>query len=175
MRLIGILSNENDARKVGSYLSKEGIANRCEVSFDPHTNHMSYQIWVHDEDSLASAAKALQEFKRDPSNPRFEAPFPPELPPTPQSPEVEKNSPRRFGTRLTTFFLSLCALIFFLNSMQELPLRQEGLSESTFLMTPIQAALMYDLPPAFEKLEKVIEKYELEGGKGASNLGCGGR
>ncbi len=45
-------------------------------------------------------------------------------------------------------------MVFFLNTLQEFPLREEGLSEQNFLMTPLQALLMYDLPPAFEQLEE---------------------
>ena len=52
-------------------------------------------------------------------------------------------------------------MVFFLNTLQELPLREEGLSEQNFLMTPLQTLLMYDLPPAFEQLERIVEKYEL--------------
>ncbi|MES2273443.1 MAG: rhomboid family intramembrane serine protease, partial [Chlamydiota bacterium] len=40
-------------------------------------------------------------------------------------------------------------------------MRKEGLGEASFLMTPIQALLLYDLPPAIEQLEKLIETHKI--------------
>lgn len=159
MRSIGTLSNENHARRFSLYLASINIANNCEVIFDAASGHMSYQLWIHDEDKIEAASIALQEFEINPSDSKFDAPIP-EPEPVPTE-EVEAPPPHRFKTHLTHFLLTLCCLIFFLNTLEEIPLRQEGLSEQTFIMTPLQALLMYDLPPAFSELEKIIEKYAL--------------
>lgn len=160
--MVGTLSNENQAHRFAHYLTNQGIANKCEVAFDAATGHMSYSLWVHEEDNLLKAAAAFKDFQQNPSNPKFDALITQE--PEPLSPGEEPPPPpppHRFKTHLTHFFLSLCVLVFFLNTLQEIPLRKEGLSESTFLMTPLQTMLMFDLPPAIDELERVIEKYEL--------------
>jgi GlpG protein len=162
MRILGTLSNENLARRFSAYLVSLGIPSKCDVSFDPATGHMSYQLWVQEEDQHSQAIAAFAQFQKNPSDPHFDAPIIQE--PEPQDLGEEPPPPpppHRFKTHLTSFFLSLCVLVFFLNFLQELPLRKEGLSERTFLMTPIQALFMFDLPPAIDQLQKVIEKYGL--------------
>lgn len=159
MRIIGTLPHENQARKLGQYLTSQGIVNSCEPSFNALNGQMSYEIWIHDEDQIGEAARILQEFELRPSDPKFEVSLPE---PEPTNPETEPPpAPGRFKTPITHFFLFLSALVFFLNAVQELPLAKEGLSDSTFFMTPIQASLMYDLPAPFEQVEKMIESYAL--------------
>lgn len=163
MRQVGTLSNENEARRFSRHLTSRGIVNKCEVVFDSATGHMSYQFWVHDEDNLAAAAAAFNEFLQNPSHPKFDAPIIEEPEPhVPREEEVPPPPPRRFKTYATHFFLSLCALLFFLTTLQEIPLQKEGLSDATFMMTPLQAALMFDLPPIFDRVEEIIKKYENE-------------
>ncbi len=156
--MVGTLLNENLAHRLSHYLANQGIANKCEVTFDSATGHMSYQLWVHDEDRLAEAFSIMEEFQKNASHPKFDAPITQE--PEPQVPTQDLPPPRRFKTHVTHFFLSLCTLVFFLTTLQEIPLRKEGLSEQTFLMTPLQMLFLFDLPPAFDHLEKTIEKYE---------------
>ena len=45
--------------------------------------------------------------------------------------------------------------------MQEIAFFKEGIAKDSFLMTPIQDLLLYDIPPAFEELEKVVEKHNI--------------
>jgi GlpG protein len=163
MRVVGTLSHENHARRLAQYLTSQGIGNNCEVSFDSAESHMSYQIWIHDEDKLDAAQSVFVEFQKNPTDPKFDAPIPePELVPGSED-EDPPSEPRahRFKPHLTHFLIALCAMMFFLSTLQEIPLRKEGLSEQSFLMTPLQSKFMYDLPPAYEKLEAIIEKYEL--------------
>lgn len=163
MRIVGTLSHENHARRLSNYLISQGISNNCEVNFDALHGHMSYQIWIHEEDKIKEATAIFVEFERNPSDRKFDAPMPePERVPLEEDdPMEEKVPPHRFGAHLTNLLIAICALVFFLNTLQQIPLRKEGLSEDTFLITPLQAELMYDLPPAFEELEKIIEKYEI--------------
>lgn len=148
MRMIGTVSNEEQASRLGHYLASVGIANKCEVTFDAVSGHMSYHLWVHDEDNLAAAAALFEEFQQKPSSPKFNVEIMQEPEPIPDNPLPPPTSPHRFKPRLTYFFLSLCVFIFFMNTLQEMPLRQEGLAGSAFLMTPLQALFMFDLPPA---------------------------
>ncbi len=161
MRLVGTLAHENDARRLTYYLASQGISNRCEVIFEAATTQMSYQIWVHEEDKIQIAASIFKEFERHPSDHKFDAPAPAPEPPSEPIVEEDVPPPHRFKAHLTHFLISLCALVFFLNMLQQASLSQRGLSEKNLLLLPMQAPLMYDLPPAFEQWEKALEEYEI--------------
>lgn len=165
MRMIGTLENENQARRLTGYLTRNGIGNSCDVSFDANNGHMSYQVWVHDEDKISEAAAVFEQFRQTPADAQFDVPITEQV----EVPGDEEDDPaalepvasHRFIPHFTHFILALCAMMFFLNTVEEIPLFEEGLTEQSFLITPIQAALLYDLPPAIEEIEKVIEKHKI--------------
>lgn len=162
MRLIGTLNNENDARRLSSYLKRGGIENNCDVAFDAQSGHMSYQLWVHDEDKMAEAQNAFGRFIESPSDAAFDVPITEQYMSKIEEnvPEEGLEEPKSIRTPFTTFILSLCILVFILNFFEESPLF-EGNIQSGLLVTPIQALLLFDLPPAIEELEKIIEKYQI--------------
>lgn len=166
MRVVGTLAHENEAQRLKFYFNKLGIGSSFDVSFNAENGQMSYQVWVHEEDKVAEAQAIFHDFKKHPNDSRFDAP-PPEPEPVivDETPEEEKPPIHRFKAHITHFLIALCSILFFLNTLQEIPLRQEGLSEATFLMTPLQALYMYDLPPAFEALEESALKQQLSEGK----------
>lgn len=175
MRLIGTLSNENDARRITAYLKKKGIENNCDVSFDAQTGHISYQVWVHDEDRVHEAQAEFNQFVERPSNTAFDTPITeqiadPKEEDDPQPEEKEPVSQTRYRMPFTTFVIALCTLIFILNLFEEYPMMREGLSQKTFLITPIQALLLFDLPPIIEELEKIIEKHQIPSRQKPQNL-----
>ena len=106
MRLIGTLSNENDARRLASYLKRQGVTSSCEVSFDSASGHMSYQLWVHDEDRITDAIASFQKFLASPSSAEFNAPVieeKEEAPlPNPEEPAAIDILERKKSARLTT-------------------------------------------------------------------------
>jgi len=165
MRVIGTLSHENHARRFSKYLEGQGISNTCEVSFEPTSGEMSYTLWIHDEDKLADASAEFKEFQTQPMDPKFDPPIvqvpEPVVSPDEEEMPIDQPPPHRFKTRLTNFLVALCCFVYFLNTLQEIPLRREGLSEKMALLTPLQARLMYDLPPAYEKLQQVVEREQL--------------
>ena len=157
MRIIGTLLNEDQARRFCAYLKSLQIESSCEMNFDAATGHMSYPIWVVDEDQLQKASDALLLFQKSPFDAQFNAPLTAE--PEEQEP-IEPEKPLiqpRFSTRATSLILLLCAFIFFWNGMQEAQMKEEGFFEKEFFITPVQAQLFYDLPPEMEKIEKQIE------------------
>lgn len=163
MRQIGIIDHEHQARRFSAYLSRNKIESSIEASFDPHTQTPSYAIWVHNEDQIEEATSRLERFLKNPADVEFDVPILEQLQAQeevfekpPEAPSLEV--PRQLS-RVTSFFIALCALVFFLQTMQELTLREEGFSEETFLMTPIQVKLLYDVPPALDRLESTVEKY----------------
>lgn len=163
MRLIGTLESEQDARRLCNYFKTQDIENNCEVNFDPQTGRMSYQLWIHDEDRLEEASGIFLEFQKNPTESKFNAPEPEPEPAVEGSDEViEGPPPHQFGTHLTNILIALCAIIFFLNTLQQAALQKEGAFKKGYLFTPIQALLMYDLPPSYEKLYELIHKYGLD-------------
>lgn len=162
MRLIGHLDNEKDARRLSHYLKSKGIETNCDGFFDANTGHMTYHIWVYEEDRIVEAQKEFAQFIQQPAHPLYDTPITEQIPP---DDAVVMNEeivlPRTKATPFTTFIIALCSLIFFLNVMEEYPIIQQQLPERTVLMTPIQAALLFDLPPAFERLEQILEKHKI--------------
>src|SRR5690349_4040186 len=159
MRLIGTLSNESYARRIVSYLKQKGIDTNCEISFDARTGQMSYQLWIFDEDQIAAASADFSRFQKEPSNAEYDASV--ERNEEVLKEEDEKPIARGASDKrapLTFAVLVLCAILFFLNGVQELPLLKEGL-QNVFPMTPIQIALLYDVPPVIDALEEMIEKH----------------
>ncbi|MBM3183842.1 MAG: rhomboid family intramembrane serine protease [Chlamydiae bacterium] len=146
------------------YLKSKAIENAVEPSFETQTGHVIYQLWVMDEDRLEEAIKDLERFQKEPSNAEFDPLIQMKAVQEEVRPKEEKAL--RFTnqkTPLTLSLLILCSIIFFYNAVEQLPFRKEGLSD-LFLLTPIQVALLYDVPPPIAALEDFLEK-EAEGGK----------
>lgn len=173
MRLIGTLTNENSARRIATYLKQKGIDSNCEISFDVNTGQMSYQLWILDEDKIAPAAVDFERFQKEPSNAEFDAPVMLRMEEAPLPPQEQEDvRTRGFAARqtpLTFALLFISTMIFFFNMAQEITMQEEGL-QNVFLMTPIQAALFYDIPPAVEALEQMIEEHPPIPGQKQENL-----
>ncbi|HSX38179.1 MAG TPA: rhomboid family intramembrane serine protease [Chlamydiales bacterium] len=173
MRLIGTLSNESYARRIATYLKQKGIDSNCEVSFDTQTGQMAYHLWVLDEDKIEAASVDFVRFQKEPANVEFDAPVALRL--EGMEGEASKEEEPRIqaaswkNTPFTVVILAVCSAIFLFNGLQELPLLQSGL-QNVFLMTPIQAALLYDVPAPIEALEKMIQKRETQQEGGTANL-----
>lgn len=162
MRLIGHLDNENDARRLTHFLKIKGIETNCDGFFDVNTGHMSYHIWVYEEDRILEAQKEFAQFIQQPTHATYDIPITEQISPDAEAVINEEIAlPRTKATPFTTFIIALCSLVFLLNVMEEYPIMREGLPETTFFMTPIQATLLFDLPPAFEKLEEIIQKHQI--------------
>lgn len=143
MRLIGTLDNEIHARRFSDYLKSKEIANSFEFSFNPATNQMSYQVWIHDEDRLDEAKKELDAFQKEPSLAKYDvAPIEPD----PVIDEGPPPEPKRFKNYLTNFFLLLCIFLFFMNMGEEKKLKET----KTLILTPLQEKLIFDPPPSLE-------------------------
>jgi GlpG protein len=150
--MIGTLLNENQAQRFSIYLKRKGIENHCEGFFDAQTGHMEYKLWVQDEDQLVEAAKAFEQFQKSPSAAEFDIPLVEQLQIQEEQiaeegeepPLIEPSSSRPFVAHFTLFMICLCSFVFFLNTMEEVSLRQKELPQRE--LTSIQEALLYDLP-----------------------------
>jgi len=67
MRLIGYIESEQAAKRFSGFLSTQGIENQIE-----HEKGAGWGIWVHAEDQLERARRALADFKSNPSGAQFE-------------------------------------------------------------------------------------------------------
>jgi GlpG protein len=161
MRQIGTLEHESLALRFSAYLESQKIDNSIDASFDPNAEKASYAIWVHDEDHLKMAAAFFDRFQSNPTAAEFNAPLPESVASRPIMLEEEEMVQRKPSPRLTSFWIFLCVLAYFFNAMQEIPLIKAGFKEDGFLMTPIRFKLLYDVPPALDRLEPVIEKQVL--------------
>lgn len=142
MRLIGHLNNENDAQRLTRFFKTKGIEIHSDGFFDANTGHMSYSIWVYEEDKWDEAQKEFAQFARQPSHPSYDTPITEQI--SSEDAAIlrgEKVVPREKAFPFTIFIIALCALVFFLNWMQE-----SGSPERTFEITPIQEALFFDFP-----------------------------
>lgn len=154
MRLIGTLENETQAKLFSANLARQGIENKVEGA----------SVWAHNEDQLFAAKALFERFTQNPTAPEFEIPIfdqtlhEVEVDAT-DSPEVEELlTPRRTG-HLTAFLISICAMVYFLCAMQEAPLAEKGIPATAFVPTPIQVAMLYDVPPAVETLAHMAAAY----------------
>jgi len=67
MRAIGTLSNESHAQIFGDFLYARGIENAVE----PEGNS-TWTVWVQDEDDLETARELLEQFRQNPTHPKFQ-------------------------------------------------------------------------------------------------------
>jgi GlpG protein len=72
MRLIGHFTSDKDARTFGDFLYVQGI----ETEFEHEDGR--YQVWVKSDDDLGRASKLMEEFRANPTDPKFQAGSPAE-------------------------------------------------------------------------------------------------
>ena len=69
MRLVGVIQGIKDAHKFSLFLEQEGI----ECKYEPDSsNKDAYYFWVVHEEELKIAEHWLKEFKKNPTDSRFE-------------------------------------------------------------------------------------------------------
>ena len=160
MRIIAKLADETGAHRFSAFLKRQNIENHVDVQRDLAVGCLpAYQIWVTDEDKIPEANDYLQRFNANPADPLFDEPI---FDMASRGEEALPEAPtRRHYAPVTSFFLALCVFVFLLNWIQESSEREEGLSEQTVLLTPVQTSLLFDLPPAVEKFEAFVEKHEI--------------
>jgi len=66
MRLIGHLAEEISARAFADYLYVQGIENQLD-----HDKNDGWGIWISDEDKIARANELLNDFRKNPSDPKY--------------------------------------------------------------------------------------------------------
>jgi GlpG protein len=174
MRLIKTFEKETQAKCFSMFLQKQTIDNTLDVELDDATKIFSYSIWVHDEDKISLAEKYLEDFEKDPKDPKFEASMEELYPKEEPSEDVEEETleeeidetiekkDKFFSFNITTFILVLCVFFYFLNSMQEKKIKEDNPNLSYVMLTPIQNILLFDMPYVLLKLDEVVKKYKID-------------
>src|SRR5436190_12822190 len=66
MRLIGHLADEHTARRFGDFLLVQGIHNHLDAEKEG-----AWAVWVNDEDRIAEANGLLEEYRKQPDDPKY--------------------------------------------------------------------------------------------------------
>ena len=160
MRAIGPLGDEPQAKLFSANLLRKKIEN----TVDGKT------IWVHSEDRIEEASQLLALFQTNPLDPQFTVSLieltqePEEVPEAEVMEQIDSSeiaellNPRRTG-HLTAFFIAFCSLIYLLGAMQEIAFVEKGVPVTAFIPTPIQMAMLFDVPAPVENLEKAVADY----------------
>lgn len=182
MRLIGLLENEKQAFLFYAFLLKAGIKTTYEPFIDPVSKKEEQRIWIYEEDDLVRASQWLEEFKQDPSNPKFALdhlvlpPVPPEDLLTSVKADKEADQPKEFKIKLTLrrsptrgafaityLIIFICGLLYLWNNgQQEQAKKQSGYLALQMALTPIQQTFMFDYPLATQKMDALISEYRLQ-------------
>ncbi len=175
MRLVASFDHEQQARRFSLFLQKEEIENTLEMQLDNKKDKFSYSIWVHDEDKLELASNYLQEFLKDPNDHKYDVSLKeiikeepqPELNEDEDYEKLKKIIPSKDENKkppiyiLTGFFFALCVLVFLISFMQQNTLKQKNAFLPGYQFTPIQLALLYDVPKDLEEFNEQIPNLEI--------------
>lgn len=165
MRIIKIFEKEKIAQRFSLFLQKKEIASTVEMKVEESTNKFSYELWVHDEDKIQEALGYLEEFEKDPQNPKFDVSLE-SIVPAQELPqeffEEKKDEKPAVRTILTSFFLFLCIFIYLLNYYQEIEIRKKNPKISYVLLTPVQSYLLFDVPHVLIEVDEIIKKYQID-------------
>lgn len=176
MRLIGTLKDEKAAQGFSQALTDRGIENQCEITSvtdwgNPEYRDRICRIWVTEEDRLEQALDLFQTFQENPQAPEFKHPIglaEEALRPTLETlsgvkqrlERVQRTAaamqPQPMGP-VTLYMILLCCLLYFWGAIlpsetQDVP--GKFLNTSIIATSPVNKALLYDYPAAYELLDK---------------------
>lgn len=187
MRLIGSLENEKQARQFSAFLKTKNIDNEIELAKNTDWESPQYataecRIWVIDEDDLDAADKWWALFTENPQDPRFkETGFiktlgkdkessdkPPPLSETQHKAKVLISKNRAVQTKpmgpVTFYLLLICTLLFIFSRLTAPSITQPipNLPYTPLFSSPVNKELMYDYPPSYEIIDRLIQAYGVE-------------
>lgn len=191
MRLIGYVSKEKEAFVFYSLLLEKKVHATYEQVTLPETGKVAFAIWIYEEDEAELAKRFLEEYQKNPQDPRFShVPFPlaPPQPPDhiaeviPQRAKVlldeaklEKEKlvllRKRRAHPLTFILIFVSVFLYIWNVAQQWQIDQDdGLLGLQLGRTKIQRVLMFDYPASSRAVDLLLEKYSLRGEKDLNTL-----
>lgn len=180
MRLIGKLDSQKQAFVFYSFLLSEGIHSTYESIYDSDEKKNVLAIWIYEEDAIQRASQLLSEFKQNPQDPRFAKIEFPEAPPQPpdliakgkekgaekvslEDIKIPDRSRKRRVYPFTYAVIFICALLFFWTIAERVEMIQEdGILVRQLGWTSVQQVLMFDYPVSNQKIDALIEQYNLK-------------
>ena len=177
MRLLCTFDNEKEARTFSAFLTKQKIENQLEVITNTDWGSTDYgivsgRIWIVDEDKVEMAQTYHEEYLENPDDPKFMAhgiQIPSilediteedteEIPRVIHSTRIVKPKPIGF---LTLYLLIGCTLIFFFSVLTKRPYESHpvNIPSTPLFNSPVEKALYYDYPYAYEIIDKIINAY----------------
>ena len=179
MRLIGQIKGEEQAYAFTSFLTQEDI----ECTYDPlkSADEPTFEIWVMHEDDIEMAQHWLQEYQKNPEDPRFETKGHPldtkgvsaeNLQQTEQQKmaALQAQFQRRPRAGFTRLIVLLCVIIYIWNGFQSAHLGKEKSGARFLGLTPLFINLIYDVPLNTPALLKFFEAYPIDSPKEFENL-----
>lgn len=166
MRLIESFQDKSQARAFLNRLAMQNI----EANLEERQGE-KFLIWVYSEDDFDKAERLLEEFKKNPQKLSEEL----ETSPITSEEDQKKDSPIkgpiqvkispqlmniRMAAPLTKWIVLMCVVLFFWNAYQKINLSKNYPSLIKYLsLTPLDTALIYDLPKLYELLEDFFKRY----------------
>ncbi|MEX0962164.1 MAG: rhomboid family intramembrane serine protease [Simkaniaceae bacterium] len=166
MRQVASLSDEQEALKFQRVLIDQEIENELEPTIDSLTGQKRFTIWVKNEDKNESALKLYNEFIKDPSNPKYDIPLPSlkeeEGNEEEEKPSLDEDIPQHTQRppKLTFLIIMVCTFFFILNISQKVEVAP-FLKTNLVVLTPLEEAFFYDLPPPVQEISSFWKKIEL--------------
>lgn len=171
MRIIGTIQGEKEAYRFSSFLKEEEIEYSCE----PRTHEENtFTFWIMDENELEVASHWLEEFKKNPDDPRFETkdhPIDTQGVAEGRSESQETTSSyNKFSTQkkrwqrmpLTRLITLICIILFFWNVEQSKSSPQNVEVTGLETLTPLFIHLSYDAPPVFSYSVEFFKRYPVK-------------
>lgn len=181
MRLICTLDDQSQAYRLSAFLIQKGINNQLELTTNTDWGSHEYgnitcRIWVYEEDQMKTALEIASEFLQNPSDPRFQVKEKPTAPlfEVPISDENQSEPPlikighprpavkEKQPLGIITFYLVLiCSILLVFGSTTTPAVKTipPNIPYLPLLYPPINKALIYDYPKAYELIDKLINLF----------------
>lgn len=176
MRLLGRVYGEKKAFTFHAFLQREGI----DGTFEPASEEGEFNIWIEHEDEVERAQHWLNEYQKDPEDPRFSI----EAHPIDQEGiardfdkkpflhpamfrRLQKRPARAPFTRLMIF---ICIFVYFWNSYQQQEFVRERSGAVFYNLTPLFLKLCYDVPPTFSLYMEFFKNHPVDSVKDFEKL-----
>lgn len=157
MRLLCNVHEKSEADKISHFLHTKGIDVRVDAEQnrdwgDSNYGALTYHVWIYEEDQ---AEKAYALYKSYLENP------PALLNIKPEVKKTRKPILQNTATPITFYFLILCTLIFFADSLLSPEFKTGSGSQAVepLYTSPVKKELLYDFPKAYEIMAELILQF----------------
>jgi GlpG protein len=186
MRLIGTLENERQGIVFSQFLTQKKIAHQVEILTNHDWGSPDYgtsqcRVWISEEDQFKEALEWYNLFLEHPHDPQFKAAtlFTPQpakdLAEKPPEIETSTKTDQAWDYQsmgpLTRLMLILCCGLFFLSQLLTPVINTSAKLPATPLFSsPIEKAIIYDYPFAYQLVDRLIKLYGYEALQTTDNL-----